>query len=228
MEGKPVTEPPEVHLDNLDLLNQDGDKRRVALTSDDDVTDRPEWLYGEEPDADGKLQNATASVIIVVEKETDIVDAFYFYFYSYDEGGNMTQVKEPFGSFIGDQDGMHIGNHVGDWYVWKPPVCLDRTLVKLLTRKLCREHSMVRFRGGKPEGIYYSQHSGGAAYDWDDDHLTIEDGRVSLQASLVSSPAQFTDGCFSHMCTARSGHMRIIQLRGRFLRSLLPHGHRFR
>lgn len=38
---------------------------------------------------------------------------------------------------------------------------------------------MIRFRSGKPTGIYYSQHSDGAAYDWDDDHVTLEDGRVS-------------------------------------------------
>lgn len=37
---------------------------------------------------------------------------------------------------------------------------------------------MVRFRNGKPAGIYYSQHRDGAAYDWDDKELTIMDERV--------------------------------------------------
>jgi hypothetical protein len=37
---------------------------------------------------------------------------------------------------------------------------------------------MVRFRDGKPNGIYYSQHSGGAAYDWDHADLSMKDGRV--------------------------------------------------
>lgn len=39
---------------------------------------------------------------------------------------------------------------------------------------------MIRFRDGKPTGIYFSQHSDGAAYKWDDEGLTIEDERVSL------------------------------------------------
>lgn len=88
---------------------------KVALTSNDDVTKFPEWLYGAEPDADGRLHNATASVVIVVERSSEDVDAFYFYFYSFDQGANMTQVKEPLGSFIGSQDGLHFGSHVGDW-----------------------------------------------------------------------------------------------------------------
>lgn len=39
---------------------------------------------------------------------------------------------------------------------------------------------MIRFRDGKPTGIYFSQHSGGAAYEWDDTALTVEHERVSL------------------------------------------------
>ena len=37
---------------------------------------------------------------------------------------------------------------------------------------------MVRFRNGKPTGIYYSQHRDGAAYDWNDAALTMKDERV--------------------------------------------------
>ena len=40
---------------------------------------------------------------------------------------------------------------------------------------------MIRFRGGKPTGIYYSEHSDGSAYDWDDKTLSIEDERVCPQ-----------------------------------------------
>lgn len=47
---------------------------------------------------------------------------------------------------------------------------------------------MVRFREGKPVGIYFSQHIDGAAYDWDDWGLNVtEDGRVREKDSLVSS-----------------------------------------
>jgi hypothetical protein len=48
----------------------------------------------------------------------------------------------------------------------------------MLANSMLREHNMIRFRQGKPEGIYYSQHSDGAAYDWSHEGLTIKDGRV--------------------------------------------------
>lgn len=48
---------------------------------------------------------------------------------------------------------------------------------------------MVRFRDGKPNGIYYSQHSGGAAYDWDHADLSMKDGRVRKPWQ----PASLTD-----------------------------------
>jgi len=37
---------------------------------------------------------------------------------------------------------------------------------------------MIRFRNGKPVGIYFSQHRDGKAYDWDDPVLSKTDGRV--------------------------------------------------
>lgn len=37
---------------------------------------------------------------------------------------------------------------------------------------------MVRFYDGKPTGIYFSQHSDGSIYDWDDTALTVEFERV--------------------------------------------------
>jgi len=39
--------------------------------------------------------------------------------------------------------GLRFGNHVGDW-----------------------EHNMVRFINGVPDTVYYSAHSGGAAYKY--------------------------------------------------------------
>lgn len=41
---------------------------------------------------------------------------------------------------------------------------------------------MVRFRDGKPTGIYFSQHRDGAAYSWDDSTVTKRDGRVSCSS----------------------------------------------
>lgn len=38
---------------------------------------------------------------------------------------------------------------------------------------------MIRFRDGKPTGIYFSQHSDGEAFEWDDAALAKQDERVS-------------------------------------------------
>lgn len=40
---------------------------------------------------------------------------------------------------------------------------------------------MIRFRDGKPTGIYYSQHADGSAYQWDDADLSMENERVGLR-----------------------------------------------
>ena len=46
---------------------------------------------------------------------------------------------------------------------------------------------MVRFRDGEPSGIYYSQHRDGAAYEWDDDGLSLRDGRVCATIFVTSA-----------------------------------------
>lgn len=121
-------------------------------------------MQGSAPDAStGRLgDNATACAVILVDREDGVagedLDAFFFYFYSYDQGPNITQVMEPLDQLVKGpkaDTGMHFGNHVGDW-----------------------EHNMVRFTGGEPVGIYYSQHEGGTAYSWDDSQVTLEDERV--------------------------------------------------
>lgn len=57
-------------------------------------------------------------------------------------------------------------------------------------RSIRREHNMVRFRDGKPTGIYFSQHSDGAAYQWGDAALSKEDERVSQRGYVQSRPEQ--------------------------------------
>lgn len=37
---------------------------------------------------------------------------------------------------------------------------------------------MIRFRDGKPTGMYFSQHVDGESYGWDDSKLSKVDGRV--------------------------------------------------
>lgn len=108
---------PKLDLDNLALLNDvDAGGGKIALTSNDDITGLPEWLYGSLPDESGRIANATPCVVILVEKSARDVDAFFFYFYSYDRGANITQVLEPLNRLIEDtENGMHFGDHVGDW-----------------------------------------------------------------------------------------------------------------
>lgn len=114
-DGKRIQNLPELDLDNLDILNDWGDQ--VALTSIDDVTASPDWIFGAAPDENGQIHNSTACVVIIVDRKQD-TDVFYFYFYSYDEGANVTQVLKPLDSLVKGpvaESGMHFGNHVGDW-----------------------------------------------------------------------------------------------------------------
>ncbi|KAH6962432.1 hypothetical protein BKA56DRAFT_560182 [Ilyonectria sp. MPI-CAGE-AT-0026] len=175
---KPVPGLPELDLDNLALLNDIdvGAGQVAALTSNDDITDLPAWLFGETPDESGRISNATPCVVIAVERGPRDVDVFFFYFYSYDRGANISQVLPPLNSLAGGMaDGMHYGNHVGDW-----------------------EHNMVRFRDGKPTGIYYSQHSSGAAYDWNDTDLSLEDGRPLVFSAYGSHANYASSGDHVH------------------------------
>lgn len=161
--SEPVDIVTELDLDNLALLNEVSEER-VALTSKDNVTSLPDWLLGETPDSTGKLANATACVVILVDKGPLDIDAFYFYFYSYDRGPNITQVMEPLNGIFGkDVPGYSFGDHVGDW-----------------------EHNMVRFHNGKPTGIYYSQHRDGAAYNWDDQAISKTDDRPVVYSAYGS------------------------------------------
>ncbi|CAH0045708.1 unnamed protein product [Clonostachys solani] len=151
---------PALNLDNLDLLNN---YRDVALASNDDPLSNPAWMRGTAPDKDGRIHDATPCVVILVDNPFNDVDAFYFYFYSFDQGPNITQVMHPLervvkGGKVGH--GMHFGNHVGDW-----------------------EHNMIRFKDGKPVGIWYSQHRDGAAYQWGDPELSVTDGRPTVYSA---------------------------------------------
>lgn len=135
----------DVNLDNLDILNDVGN-RSIFLTSNDDPESYPHWLGGEDNIPEGMAQKSSrrkgstapnaahrseAPVILIVVDKGSHVDAFWFFFYSFNLGNQVL--------------GVRFGNHVGDW-----------------------EHTMVRFRKGKPVQTYYSEHEWGAGFDWDD------------------------------------------------------------
>ncbi|WQF86437.1 Putative vacuolar protein sorting-associated protein [Colletotrichum destructivum] len=172
LDGRQIPDLPALDLDNLEILNPFGDE--VALTSNDDPTTYPPWLLGASPDADGRIHNATPCVVILVEKGERDLDAFYFYFYSYNEGPNVTQVLEPFDRLVNGgkaASGMHFGDHIGDW-----------------------EHNMIRFRDGKPTGMYFSQHVDGESYGWDDAKLSKVDGRPIVYSACGSHANYPTPG----------------------------------
>lgn len=103
---EPISGLSELDLDNLALLNdRRADSAPVALTAEDDIAAYPAWLYGQAPGNSGKLENATACIVIVAESDQDPrdIDAFYFYFYPYNRGINITSVMPPFRGAVGKQ-----------------------------------------------------------------------------------------------------------------------------
>lgn len=75
---------------------------------------------------------------------------------------------------------------------------------------------MVRFRDGKPTGIYFSQHSDGAAYQWNDATLSKEDDRVSSKVTCSVEIRTMTLTLrSSHLCTAHGAPMQTTCLQGR-------------
>ncbi|GKT85600.1 vacuolar protein sorting-associated protein [Colletotrichum tofieldiae] len=112
-------------LKNLDMLNKE--HGRVFFTSKDNVESRPEWLHSH-AGIPGKSDNGedggggetsakhttdtqdsgkrdgyseAPAVLILVDKGSGIVDAFWFFFYSYNLGQTVLNIR--------------FGNHVGDW-----------------------------------------------------------------------------------------------------------------
>ncbi|KAH7386257.1 hypothetical protein BKA64DRAFT_696772 [Cadophora sp. MPI-SDFR-AT-0126] len=98
-----IEDPPSpLTLENLDILNAYGNSGRdVYLTSNLDVTTEPVWLTGIVPDSTGETREITSSAIIVNDRGSGKVDAFYMYFYAYNQG-NTVLFQE-------------LGDHIGDW-----------------------------------------------------------------------------------------------------------------
>ncbi|KAE9961246.1 hypothetical protein EG328_004402 [Venturia inaequalis] len=94
--------PSPLNLDNLDVLNNFGNKGvNIYLTSNDDITKNPPWIKGVKPNANGKTEGAKSCAVIVVDKGNGMVDAFYMYYFAFNYGGIVL--------------GKNVGNHIGDW-----------------------------------------------------------------------------------------------------------------
>ncbi|KAL8829563.1 MAG: hypothetical protein Q9170_006116 [Blastenia crenularia] len=92
--------PTPLDLDNLDSLNAKNGTD-VFLTSVDDVTQAPAWINGVKPDESHQTVGAISASIIVNDRGSGNVDAFYLYFNAYNWGGILL-----------DQD---VDEHIGDW-----------------------------------------------------------------------------------------------------------------
>ena len=121
----PIQGLPQSNLSNLDQLNQFEQGRNVYLTSNDNVEDRPDWLSGQINIPDDFTNDANAcdfepqptggknrkrshgghsdapAVLLTVDKDNGVVDAFWFFFYSYNLGNVVFNIR--------------FGNHIGDW-----------------------------------------------------------------------------------------------------------------
>ncbi|AET37472.1 uncharacterized protein Ecym_1225 [Eremothecium cymbalariae DBVPG len=92
--------PLDIKADFSDITGEKS--KNLYLTSLDDVTTNPKWLFGDKPDyGTGYIAKAAAN-LIVVDKGNGWVDAFWFYFYPFNLGPFVT----GFGPW---------GNHIGDW-----------------------------------------------------------------------------------------------------------------
>ncbi|CAG9948541.1 unnamed protein product [Clonostachys rosea f. rosea IK726] len=186
---KPIPDVPDLNLDNLAVLNT-AKGGPGALASKDNVTEIPSWLLGEMPDEKGILHNSTACVVLLIEKSPEITDVFYWYFYSYNRGANITWVVEPFNRIFGAHPpSFHFGDHVGDW-----------------------EHNMIRFKNGEPTGLFYSQHDGGASFDWNDHTVSKKDEIRPFVYSAYGSHANYvTEGEHIHNIVlidwCKAGHL---------------------
>jgi hypothetical protein len=78
---------PALTLDNLNLLNQFGNGGvDVFLTSNQDVSKNPKFMFGATPDANGRIANAKTTAVIVVDKGNGITDVFYIIFWAFNWG----------------------------------------------------------------------------------------------------------------------------------------------
>ncbi|KAI9889871.1 MAG: Vacuolar protein sorting-associated protein 62 [Vezdaea aestivalis] len=143
-------------LQNLDRLNQWDGGWFVYLHSNDNVEERPAWLAGEKNIPvfkPGSAQKPIGRYQMPLKDQKSPPQV---------QGGRSDApavllvvdkgqgIVDAFWFFFYSYNlgpvvlGVRFGNHVGDW-----------------------EHSMIRFKDGKPVSVFLSEHSGGEAYTYE-------------------------------------------------------------
>ena len=147
------------NLTNLDKLNYFDDGRFVYLTSDDNVEDRPSWLGGEKnipdvPETKGgffsRLKDLAEKLLgtqFTSEQTQGGRSDAPAVLIVVDKGHGVVDAfwfyfySYNLGNLVFN---IRFGNHVGDW-----------------------EHSLVRFKHGKPKFVFVSEHFFGQAYSYE-------------------------------------------------------------
>ena len=145
-----------MNLTNLDKLNEFEEGRHVYLTSDDNVEERPDWLGGQKNIPDDFTEERRMPYIRGARSRPGRKK-----FAGQSHGGRSDApavlvtvdkgkgIVDAFWFYFYSYNlgnvvfNVRFGNHVGDW-----------------------EHSLIRFKHGKPKLVFFSEHNFGQAYTY--------------------------------------------------------------
>ncbi|CAN8105892.1 unnamed protein product [Discula destructiva] len=94
-----ISDPREPSFEPRDMLSKHARRAFLSDQEDQKPFPQPPGTPGHKPDASG--YSKAPAVLVLVDKGSGILDAFWFFFYSYNLGQTVLN--------------MRFGNHVGDW-----------------------------------------------------------------------------------------------------------------
>lgn len=94
-----ISDPRERSFEPRDMLDKHTRRAQVSAEEPQKPMPSPPGTPGHKPDASG--YSKAPAVLVLVDKGSGILDAFWFFFYSYNLGQTVLN--------------MRFGNHVGDW-----------------------------------------------------------------------------------------------------------------
>ena len=136
-----------MNLTNLNTLNEYDHGRHVYLTSDDNVEERPDWLGGQKNIPDEFTEEGKPHVTNVGRLSHGGRSDAPAVLITINKGHGIV---DAFWFFFYSYNlgnivlNIRFGNHVGDW-----------------------EHTLIRFKHGKPKLVFYSEHNFGDAYTYE-------------------------------------------------------------